>query len=55
MGLSQCRENHALQGLSLDEQLKQLDEEVHCELCVIDPRSGDLVQRFWWQGIVREQ
>ena len=54
VGLSQCRENRTFQGLELDDNLKSHDAEAHRGLCVIDLRTGDLVDWLWLQGVVRE-
>ena len=54
VGLSKPRENKTFSGLALDDNLKSRDAESRCGLCVIDLRSGDVVHRLDFEGIVSE-
>ena len=54
VGVSLCRENRTFQGLALDDNLRERNAEAHCGLCVVDLRSGDLVDWLWLTGVVQE-
>lgn len=54
VGLSRCRENRTLSGLSLDDELANRHAEPRCGLMVIDLRTGDIVHWLTIEGSVQE-
>ncbi len=54
VGLSEPRHEQTFGGLALDDELKAKGVAPRCGLCVVDLRSGDLVQWVRVEGMVRE-
>lgn len=54
VGLSACRENRTLSGLSLDDELAKRHALPRCGLMVIDLRTGDIVHWLAIEGNVQE-